>query len=144
MGPFLLNAGNAMGWKSFFLGSMSPKNRMCSDTLHPGPLHSQIPFPFPALRDAAGSALERFPVKTFLGLPTLALSYSVTFQTQKLGTSFLPKPAVTCAYVSYWFSVIWLVPAILPFKSPHPPIFSSTDTLSLGSSQTHAGISIPE
>lgn len=137
-----------MPWagRAFFLGSMSPKNRMCSDTLHPGPLHSQIPFPFPgrpALRDAAGSAPERFPVKTFLGLPTLALSYSVTFQTQKLGTSFLPKPAVTCANVYYWFSVIWLVPAILPFKSPHPPIFSSTDTLSLGCSQTHVGISIP-
>lgn len=31
-------------------------------------------------------------------------------------------------------SAIRLVPAILPFKSPYPPIFSSTDTLGLGCS----------
>lgn len=130
-----------MGWKSFFLGSTSPNNRMCSDTLHPGPLHPESPFPFPgrpALWDAAGSASEIFPLQTFLGLPTLALSCSVTFQTQNLGTSHLPKHAVTCANAYCWFYVIWLVPAILPFKSQYPPIFSNTDTLSLGCSRAWA------
>lgn len=81
---------------------------------------------------------RKIPVETFLGLPTLALGRSVTFQTQKLGTSHLPKHAVTCANAYFWFSVIWLVPAILPFKSQYPPIFPSTDILSLGCSRAWA------
>lgn len=111
---------------------------------HPSPwsLAPRKSFAFPgrpALMNAAGSAPEKFPVETFLGLPTLGF----TFHTQKLGTLCLPKHAVTCANGYYWFSVIWLVPATLPFKSPYPPIFPSTETLNLGCSWSQPGIPIP-